>query len=213
MSDGHDRTVLDVIRDIQGDKLDPRHLPAPDRQACVTHLSAEGFSLSEIAQILKRSERTIARDRQAIQEANALKQDPNYAGEMAGILVSEADACISRMRRATRPADTPAAVRVKAERASFVIRSELCQRLQSLGFLPTAAHRVEAHLTHAHAEPPSLDELENEFQRLHELEISDPRAQRELADLEDRFRRARLADGLSRIAEAPQDEEPSDDFV
>ena len=212
MSDGHDRTVLDVIRDIQGDKLDPRHLPAPDRQACVTHLSAEGFSLSEIAQILKRSERTIARDRQAIQEANALKQDPSFAGEMAGILVSEADACISRMRRATRPADTPAAVRVEAERASFVIRSELCQRLQSLGFLPTAAHRVEAHLTHGHAEPPSFDELQNELQRLHELEGSDPRVERELADLSDRFHRARLADGLSQL-EAPQDEEPSDDSV
>ncbi len=213
MSAETERPVLGVIRQIKAGSLDSQQLAAAERQACVMHLSAEGFSLSEIAQILKRSERTIARDRQAIQEANALKQDPNCAGEMAGILVSEADACISRMRRATRPADTPAAVRVEAERASFVIRSELCQRLQSLGFLPTAAHRVEAHLTHAHAEPPSFDELENEFQRLHELEISDPRAQRELADLEDRFRRARLADGLSKIAEAPQDEEPSDDSV
>ena len=175
------------------------------------HLSAEGLSVPEIAQVLKRSERTIARDRKAIQEANALQQDPRFAGEMAGVLINEAEACISHIRRAVRAADTLPAVRVEAERASFEIRRELCRLLQSLGFLPTTAHRVEDHLTHGYAEPPSFEELETELQRLHEVEISDPRVVRELADLQDRFGRARLAEGLSKVGETPQNEEPNDD--
>ncbi len=212
MSAETERPVLEVIRLIKAGTLDSQQLAAAERQACVMHLSAEGLSVAEIAQVLKRSERTITRDRRAIQEANALQQDPKFAGEMAGMLINEADACIWHMRRAARHADTPAAVRVEAERASFAIRSELCRRLQSLGFLPTAAHRVEAHLTHGHAEPPSFDELQNELQRLHELEGSDPRVVRELADLADRCHRARLANGLSQI-EAPPDEEPSDESL
>ncbi len=104
-------------------------------------------------------------------------------------------------------------MRVEAERTSFAIRSESIRLLQSLGFLDTATHRVEAHLTHAHTEPPSFDELENEFQRLHEVKISDPRVERDLADIRDRFQRARLADGLAKIGDTPQDEEPSDESV
>ena len=124
MSAEKERPVLEVIRQIKAGSLDSQQLAAAERQACVMHLSAEGLSVPEIAQVLKRSERTITRDRRAIQEANALQQDPKFAGEMAGILVNEADACISRIRRAARPADTPPAVRVEAERASFAIRSE-----------------------------------------------------------------------------------------
>ena len=179
-----ERPVLELIRQIKAGSLDPRQLPAAERQACVMHLSAEGLSVPEIGQVLKRSDRTIARDRRAIQEANALQQDPRFAGETAGVLINEAEACISHIRRAVRAADTPAAVRVEAERAIFAIRSELCQRLQSLGFLYTATHRVEAYLTHGYAELPSFDELKTELQRLLEVEISDPRAVRELADLQ-----------------------------
>ena len=111
MSAEKERPVLELIRQIKAGSLDPQNLAAAERQACVMHLSAEGLSVPEIGQVLKRSDRTIARDRRAIQEANALQQDPKFAGEMAGILLSEADACISRMRRAVRAVDTPAAVR------------------------------------------------------------------------------------------------------
>ena len=213
MSVEKERSVLEIMRQIKAGSLAPDHLTVAERQACVMHLWAEGLSVPEIAQVLKRSDRTITRDRQAIQEANALQQDPKFAGEMAGMLISEADACISRMRRTARLADTPAAVRVEAERASFAIRSELCQRLQSLGFLPTATHRIEAHLTHGYAEPPSFEELEIELRRLHEVEGRDPRAVRELADLQDLLDRAQLADGLFKMGEAPQNEEPSDESL
>ena len=101
-----ERPVLELIRQIKSGSLDPRQLAAAERQACVMHLSAEGLSGPEIVQVLKRSDRTIARDRKAIQEANALQQDPRFAGEMAGVLINEAEACISHIRRAVRAGDT-----------------------------------------------------------------------------------------------------------
>lgn len=208
-----ERPVLELIRQIKAGSLAPQKMTAAERQACVMHLSAEGLSVPEIAQVLKRSDRTIARDRKAIQAANALQQNPNFGREMGGVLINEAEACISRMRRAVRPADTPSAVRVEAERAIFAIRSELCRLLQSLGFLDTATHRVEAHLTHSYAELPSFDKLRIELQRLRKVERSDPRAVRALAELQGLLNRAQLADGLSKVGEAPQDEEPSNESV
>ena len=65
-----ERPVLELIRQIKSGSLDPRQLPAAERQACVKHLSAEGLSGPEIGQVLKRSDRTIARDRKAIQTGN-----------------------------------------------------------------------------------------------------------------------------------------------
>ncbi len=58
-----ERPVLEVIRQIKSGSLDPQQLAAAERQACVTHLSAEGLSVPEIGQVLKRCDRTIARDR------------------------------------------------------------------------------------------------------------------------------------------------------
>ncbi|MCZ6652565.1 MAG: helix-turn-helix domain-containing protein [Planctomycetota bacterium] len=70
MSAETERPVLEVIRLIKAGSLDSRQLAAAERQACVMHLSAEGLSVPEIAQVLKRSDRTIARDRKAIQIGN-----------------------------------------------------------------------------------------------------------------------------------------------
>ena len=206
MSAEKERPVLEVIRQIKAGSLDPQHLAAAERQACVMHLSAEGLSVPEIAQVLKRSERTITRDRRAIQEANALQQDPKFAGEMAGILLSEADACISRMRRAVRSADTPAAVRVEAERASFAIRSEVCQRLQSLGFLPTAAQKMEASLTHQATEIPSFEQIDGEVVRLieiHQQQSPDEgvEAPQKLLEFKNKISRAKLATEVQAASE------------
>ena len=143
-----ERGVLEMIRQIKTGALDPKALSTEDRQTCVMHLGSEGLSVPEIAQVLKRSERTIARDRKAIQEANAIEHDPKLAGQFAGRLVAEAETCIARIRRVTRDKDAPHAVKVDGEKGCYEILSDLTSRLQSLGYLPTAAHRIQADLTH-----------------------------------------------------------------
>jgi len=159
--------VLALIAAIQDGSLNGKTMEAAGRRACVEHLAAEGYSVVETAGVLRVSERTVARDRAAIAEANALRHDPHLAGRIAGRLLREAEACVSRIRRATRAADTPASAKVQGEQACWQIVGDLSARLQSLGYLPTAAQQVQAQVAHhAVVELPSAAAMEAELQRL-----------------------------------------------
>ena len=141
-----DRSVLSVIRDIQQSALDPRSLGVEDRRRCVEHLTGEGYSLAEIAEILKVTERTIARDRSAVRQSNAIERDEDITGEMVGQLVKQADTTINRIRRVTRDSDTPPASRIEGEKACWVIARDLIQKLQSLGYLPNAPQEIRGRM-------------------------------------------------------------------
>jgi len=130
-----DGTVLGTLRRIQSGELSPANISVDTRRAIVEHLSAEGYSVPEMAEILQMNERTIRRDRAAIREANSLDIDPGLTSEMAGALVQEADIVITRTRRAARSKDASASDRIQAEANCWKVRKELIEKLQSLGWL------------------------------------------------------------------------------
>ena len=123
-------TVLSVIRGLQSGTASPNNISISDRRACVEHLGAEGYSLVEIAEILKVAERTVARDRRAIHEANAIQRDPRLVEEIVGRLAREAELSISRMRRIAREKTTPASVKVDAEHRCYEVFGDLVRSLQ-----------------------------------------------------------------------------------
>lgn len=161
-----DRSVLSVIGDIQRGAIDAKSLGIEDRRRCVVHLTSEGYSAAETAQILKVTERTIARDRAVIRRANSIERDPKMIGEMVGQLVTQADTCLQRIRRVTRERDTPSNVRVEGEKACWIIARDLLKCLQSLGYLPTAPQEIRGELTHQIEHVPAFGEIQEEVARL-----------------------------------------------
>ena len=141
-------TVIRTIRGLKDRTIDPRSLSIDDRRAVVCVLSTDGHAVHEMAELLGCSERTIARDIAEIREANALRPDPNLPNRMAGRLVQEAELSISRIRKAIRGVEVAANVKVDGEHRCYLIMSDLVQRLQGLGHLPTAAQKLEAQLSH-----------------------------------------------------------------
>ncbi len=158
-----DQTIHDLVRAIQAGEVSGRALAPEDRQRCVEFLLAEGYSVVEISEVLKVHERTIQRDKLAIRSANALQRDESLPGRMAGYLVAEAEHSMSLLGRVARDRETPAAVKVEIAKARFSIADGLVERLQSLGYLPTAAREIRADLTHRVEEPPDMAALEAEF--------------------------------------------------
>ncbi len=186
-----ERCVLDLIQGIKAKKLAAKSLNTDDRRACVENLTAEGLSVPEIAKVLERSDRTIARDRKIIQQRNALAHDPAFAGEIAGRLMSELDNCRDRIRRAARSADASPAVRIDAERACIEILCKIVERVQSMGYLPTAASRIEATLRNE-ADMPSWEVIGAEMQSLDKIVAQLPAESgigAQLADLADQVAR------------------------
>jgi len=141
-----DGTVLDTLRKVQSRQLSPQNISLATRRSLVEHLSSDGYSVAEMAEILQVNERTVRRDRAAVREANALEFDPELSSKMAGALLGEADNVVNRIRRAARAKDTTVAEKIAAEATCWRVKKELVESLQSLGHLPTAPAEVRGWL-------------------------------------------------------------------
>lgn len=202
-------TVLNAIRGLQSGTILSRSLSKDDRRACVRHLSDEGCLVVQIAEILKCCERTIYRDREAIYEANAIECDPMLAAKIVGRLLREADLSIAHLRRAARDKKAPTAVQVDAAYRAYQVFSDLVQRLQGLGYLPTAAHEIRADLTHHVADIPDLPEIQAEIDRLmlNSPETADGQIPAELLELKRKAEVASLAIEVEAVSSTLSDKE------
>ena len=204
--------VLARLKQIQAGQLDPTTLDKDQRYAVVVVLVQDGYSTAQIASILQVSERTIERDRQAWRKDIAMAADPELAGQMVGRLCSEAELSAQRIRRTTRDKDTPAGVRVDGEHRCYQIFSDLVQRMQSLGYLPTAAQRLQSeHVLHVDG-PPALGQLDEEATRLmgimkaHGVAQDDPRYV-ETKVLQQEIACAKIAGRLGTLKKEADDDE------
>lgn len=141
-------SVLSLLQKVKAGELDPRNLSAESRQACVEHMGVEGYSTAEMAQVLRVTERTIRRDRQAIRKAHAVEPGDEFVKETVGALAAHGEMAIDRIRRQARSRELSPMERVHAERLAWRIRDECVERLQKLGYLPTAATEVKGAFTH-----------------------------------------------------------------
>jgi len=66
--------VLSLLREIRSGTVVATSLGKENRRACVEYLAAEGFSVAEMSETLKVSDRTIRRDRLAIRSAHAVER-------------------------------------------------------------------------------------------------------------------------------------------
>jgi len=160
------RSPITLVRDLQSGMISATSLSTEARQVCVEYLGNEGYSVGEIAEILKISIRTVHRDRDQIKAAHAVSFTPDMVEQQVGQLLQHADQAIQRFRRIAREKDCPHAARVEAVRGTWTVVKELTELLQHLGYLPTAAHQIRADLTHHMDEPPSFDQMQMEVARL-----------------------------------------------
>jgi len=203
---GGDVGVIELIRRVQRREVKPSSLSGEDRRACVEYLTAEGYSAAEIAGVLRTSDRTVLRDRQRIRKSNALKRDPALVEQMVGKLLGEAETAVSRLRRVARDAQTSAAVKVEAERSAWTVTRELVQSLQRLGYLPMATAQVRAELTHRVEEPPSVEELAQELERLESIRagcrVRDDTVTEQVGRVKEALARVAAGEAIGRLAAA-----------
>ena len=82
--DNYEKSALDLLQEINSGLRDPRSLDKYSRQLCVELLTAEGYTQSQIAQILKCSEKTIFRDLKEIRQRNELAPSIEAARQFVG---------------------------------------------------------------------------------------------------------------------------------
>jgi hypothetical protein len=108
-------------------------------------------------------------------------------------------------------------VRVDAEHRCYQIISDLIDKMQRLGYLPTAAQKVEADLTHHVGDVPDFVAMRAEVKRLQQVcqHTSDdgPNSARQLVLLEHQIVQADLASRVEQIAGEIGDKEGDTDVV
>ena len=200
-----DRSVLSLIRDIQQGAIEAKSLAIKDRRRCVQHFNGEGYSAAEAAEILKVNERTIARDRAVIRQANTVACDPQLTGQIVGQLMNQAETCLQHIRRVTRERDTAPSVRVEGEKTCWLIFDTFVQRLQSLGYVTTVPQQLRGEMKHQIEAVPGFVEIKNELTRV-ELIVNArgigaenlPLLQ-ELTELKDQVERGSLSEQIAAI--------------
>lgn len=203
-SDARDNSTVSLLRNIESGVVDPKSIPVIGRRQLVGFLMADGYSTAEVGQILQVADRTIERDKKAIREANAIQRDPKLVEQMVGRLVGEAELSIQRIRKAVRDKGVASATKVDAEHRCYQIVSDLVRTMQRLGYLPTAAQRIEADLTHHVGEVPDSLTLRTEVRRLKEIcqrsGDESPEISRTLYLLEGQIERADLASQIDEVS-------------
>ena len=199
--------TLGLLQKIQAGTTDPKCIRPAERRLIVSYLMADGYCTADMAQILKVSDRSIERDKKAIRETNALAADPELVEQMAGRLVCEAELSIQRIRKAARDKNTPQAVKVDAEHRCYQIVSDMITSLQRLGYLPMATTRLQADLTHHVGQIPDLSQMQEEVQRLKEIQGADRTVKEQLNEIETQLVKVQLVDQIENISNIVESKE------
>jgi transposase len=140
--------IITLIQKLKEGSLDPKTLPKELRQQCVEVLWAEGYSESQMAQILLRSEKTIRRDLEDIREKNALAPNQNLAKKIIGEMVHRARIHQSYLIRLARSKEATVLEKAQSEYLAWKVEKELIEKMQSLGYLPATPQEITADIYH-----------------------------------------------------------------
>lgn len=139
LNDNHNNNeepILSLIQKIKDGTVDTRSISIEVRQSCVEVLIGEGYTETQVAQILHRSDKTIQRDVQDIRERNSLTPSVEFAKKIAGDILKKGLMHHDYLVRLSNGKDVSDADKIQARASAWHIIDGLIERLQSLGFMP-----------------------------------------------------------------------------
>ena len=219
-SDQADKPTLTLIQRLKDGSLSPATLTKDQRQQCVEVLLVEGYSLSQIAQLIDRSEKTIKRDLIEIRQRNALAPSPELAKQLIGNFLIKVEAHQTRLMRLARGTDGSVAERAQAEYSAWRVLKESMEVLQTLGYLPLRPQQVIGDFVHRPEPDRDVASVETVEATIAEIrQIGEeaggllPEVAKELESLQQAVAEARLAEQakhlLARQQQTTQPEEES----
>lgn len=153
-------TMPELVHRLHDGRIPAEELPADIRQACVAYLTDEGYSTSEIAQVMHVCERTIRRDRAAARAERILQPSLELGDQLLGEFADITHACVRRLTRLANDHNTPPIARLRAEEAMTRVYQRFIDTTHRLRYLATGGRRLQALYLKDHPEANPLYELE-----------------------------------------------------
>lgn len=138
--------AIKILQQIKEDIIDKEKLPKEMRQECVEYLLSRFKSISEIAHILGKTEKTIRRDKEEIDAQRSIKPSVDYSSKLIAELMRKANATQEQLMHLAR---SDGKVQETSQAAYYLWKAiqEQMKLLQSLGYLPEQPMRIEANFT------------------------------------------------------------------
>lgn len=169
-----EQPIFSLIQQIKDGSVAPETLTKDLRQRCVEVLLGEGYTVATMAQVLKKSDKTIKRDIEDIRERHAIAPDINLAKKMVGELLMYARINRDHLMKLARTKDVSVSERAQSEYCAFKVFSELVTKLQSLGYLPLKPQAIVGDIFHhVNGEISDFDELTRQIIEIEEITDGD----------------------------------------
>ena len=146
--DNKEIPILTLLQQIKSESTDPRGMDKDLREQVVEVLFLEGTSPSQIAQLLKVSDKTVRRDIVAIKKRNALSPSVDLARRLIGDLLLRSESHRASLMRLSRGRGGSVGERSQAEYLAWKITEELAKLLQTMGYLPQKPKQVVGDFMH-----------------------------------------------------------------
>ena len=199
--------VLALIQDIKDGRVDPSTINKEMRQLCVEMFMSEGYPRAHMAQILKRSEKTIKRDIDDIYLRNSMNPDLNLLKQIVGKLTMSAEIHRNHLMRLARVKGSSVSEKAQAEYFAFKILTETVRCMQSLGYLPSQPQAVVGDISlHVNqGDEKSFDELRGELIDIEKISresgsISDE-LKKEVLQISQQIEKAEITQKIRKIQE------------
>lgn len=126
---------LNIIQQIKNGTIDANSLDIKIKINCTELLSFDGYTQSQIAYILKTSDRNIRRYLKIIRKRNAQEITPEFIREFMGNVIKKENNRSDRLTRLAMNPNTNPALKIASELAASHIDQEVIKRLIQLGYL------------------------------------------------------------------------------
>lgn len=196
------QSAISMIQDIRSGRLDATILTKDARLLCVEVLLGEGATKSQMAVLLKVSEKTIGRDIQAVQLTNYMQPDEDFRKRMIGHLLMGAAINREHLMRLARKTESSVSEKAQAEFLAFKVLTETITKLQSLGHLPTQAQAIDLNVSGS--QEKSLDQLRSDLIELKKVcddeDVCVNQSMRKsFRQIEEKITRAEIAEDIKNV--------------
>ena len=203
-NEGKEEPILTLIQQIKDGRIDSEAVDRDTRQQCIEVFIMEGYSVSTIAQIFKKCDKTIRRDLEEIRARNAVTPSVDLAERIVGEFLTYSRAHIDHLMRLARTKDTSVSERAQAEYFAHRVMVDRITKLQTLGYLPLKPQQVVADISHHIDDEKSYTELRVEFEEIERISKESgeltPEVAKELENLKDRLERAEIQDKITKVS-------------
>ena len=140
--------ILSVIQKLKDGLLTGKGLDEETRLECVHTLRLEEYTVAQIAQLLKMSDRNIKRDVKKIKERNPIVVDENFEKEFLGEMEQKVLSHCSFFARLSTAKDVPPSDRIQARKNAWEVILGWAKFLQSVGHISQRQYSVGADVYH-----------------------------------------------------------------